>query len=141
MYEVSTRKPTNDTVTESGRPQLANHNVIRGSIQKFPDWPPGARSANGTALCHLVQLYRYSVNQSSEFCSHNPLCCFSSVRCLFSLSTQSGNFWMHPSMILVAIQSLMATWILRPHSWSARKKVAMQLTTPICWLSHVLSIM
>jgi hypothetical protein len=24
---------------------------IRGCIQKFPDWPPGARTANGTALC------------------------------------------------------------------------------------------
>jgi hypothetical protein len=21
-------------------------------IQKFPDWPPGPRTANGTALCH-----------------------------------------------------------------------------------------
>jgi hypothetical protein len=26
--------------------------VIRGCIQKFPDWPPGVRTANGTALCH-----------------------------------------------------------------------------------------
>jgi hypothetical protein len=26
--------------------------VKRGCIQKFPDWPPGARTANGTALCH-----------------------------------------------------------------------------------------
>jgi hypothetical protein len=25
---------------------------IRECIQKFPDWPPGARTANGTALCH-----------------------------------------------------------------------------------------
>jgi hypothetical protein len=25
---------------------------IRGCIQKFSDWPPGARTANGTALCH-----------------------------------------------------------------------------------------
>jgi hypothetical protein len=25
---------------------------ILGCIQKFPDWPPGARTANGTALCH-----------------------------------------------------------------------------------------
>jgi hypothetical protein len=25
---------------------------LRGCIQKFPDWPPGARTANGTALCH-----------------------------------------------------------------------------------------
>jgi len=24
----------------------------RGCIQKFPDWPPGARNANDTALCH-----------------------------------------------------------------------------------------
>jgi hypothetical protein len=25
---------------------------IRWCIQKFPDWPPGARTANVTALCH-----------------------------------------------------------------------------------------
>jgi hypothetical protein len=25
---------------------------IRMCIQKFPDWPPGAITANGTALCH-----------------------------------------------------------------------------------------
>jgi len=24
-----------------------------------------------------MQLYRYFVGQSSEFCRHNPLCCFS----------------------------------------------------------------
>jgi hypothetical protein len=26
--------------------------AIRGCIQKFPDWPPGARTTNGTGLCH-----------------------------------------------------------------------------------------
>jgi hypothetical protein len=26
--------------------------VIRGCFKKFPYWPPGARTANGTALCH-----------------------------------------------------------------------------------------
>jgi hypothetical protein len=26
--------------------------VVRGCIQKFPGWPSGARTANGTALCH-----------------------------------------------------------------------------------------
>jgi hypothetical protein len=38
-----------------------------------------ARSENCkcTALCHYVQLYRYFVSQSSEFCRHNPLCCLS----------------------------------------------------------------
>jgi len=50
---------------------------IRGCIQKFPDWPPGTRIASGTALCPLVQLYRYFVGQSSDFCRHNPLCCSS----------------------------------------------------------------
>jgi hypothetical protein len=25
--------------------------VIRECIQKFPDWPPGVRTANGRALC------------------------------------------------------------------------------------------
>jgi hypothetical protein len=28
------------------------YNNVRGCIQKFSDWPPGARTANGTALCH-----------------------------------------------------------------------------------------
>jgi hypothetical protein len=28
------------------------HTHTRGCIQKFPDWPPGARTAHGTALCH-----------------------------------------------------------------------------------------
>jgi len=23
-----------------------------GCTQKFPDWPPGARTASGTAFCH-----------------------------------------------------------------------------------------
>jgi hypothetical protein len=50
---------------------------LRRCIQKFRDRPPGARTANGTALRHYVQLYRYFVGQSSEFCRYNPLCCFS----------------------------------------------------------------
>jgi hypothetical protein len=57
-------------------------NKVRRCIQKFPDWPPAVRTANGTALCQYVQLYRYFVSQSSEFCRHNSLCCFStSVYC------------------------------------------------------------
>jgi hypothetical protein len=56
--------------------KLENANV-RGRIKKFPDWPSVARTANGTALCHWMQLYRYFVSQSSEFCHRSPLCCFS----------------------------------------------------------------
>jgi len=56
--------------------------LIQECIQKFPDLPPGARTANDTALFHKVQFYRYFVSQSSEFCRHNPLCCFSTcVHC------------------------------------------------------------
>jgi hypothetical protein len=35
----------------SGRMEQVS-NLVRGCIQKFPDWPPEARTANGTALCH-----------------------------------------------------------------------------------------
>jgi hypothetical protein len=37
---------------------LTEHHAMKaywgngGCIQKFPDWPPGARTANGTDLCH-----------------------------------------------------------------------------------------
>jgi hypothetical protein len=31
---------------------IVSSNNIQVRIQKFPDWPPGARTANGTALCH-----------------------------------------------------------------------------------------
>jgi hypothetical protein len=71
--------PTQDSTTE----KTAD---IRGCIQKFPDWPPGARTIIGTVLCHYLQLYRYFVNQSSDFCRHNPVCCLStSVYCCYCL--------------------------------------------------------
>jgi hypothetical protein len=55
---------------------------IRECNQKFVDWTPGARTANGTAFCHQVQLYRYFVSQSSESCHHNTSYCLStSVYC------------------------------------------------------------
>jgi len=57
-----------------GRTHYAN---IQGCIQKFLNWLPEVRTANGTALCHYMQLYHYLVSKPSEFCYHNPLCCFS----------------------------------------------------------------
>jgi len=51
-------------------------------IKNFSDWLPGARTAYDRALCHWIQLYRYFVSRSSEFCHHNTLCFFStSVYC------------------------------------------------------------
>jgi len=43
------------------------------------------------------------VSQSSGFHRHEPLCCFSTSVYFFlfiSLSTQSGNFWIHPRICL-----------------------------------------
>jgi hypothetical protein len=34
------------------RPHERSDYIPRKCIQKFPDWPPEARTANGTALCH-----------------------------------------------------------------------------------------
>jgi len=31
---------------------MKNISRVRRCIQKFPDWPPGARTANDTVLCH-----------------------------------------------------------------------------------------
>jgi hypothetical protein len=35
-----------------GRVSLGRLRSKRGCIQKFPDWPPGAETENGKALCH-----------------------------------------------------------------------------------------
>jgi len=70
--------------------------ALRACIQKFPDWPPGARTANGTVSGHYEQLYRYFVSQLNEFYSQKPLCCFStSVYCClfrYRLSLESFEY-------------------------------------------------
>jgi hypothetical protein len=80
---------------ESTRACDASYVLYTSVYPKFPDWPPGARAANGTALCHYTQLYRYFVSLSSEFCRHKPLCCFSKsvyCCCLFRLSLSPETF-------------------------------------------------
>jgi hypothetical protein len=76
---VDTVRYPENFAMKADRDAVETLDIIRGCIQKFPDWPPGART--GTALCHYVQLYRYFVSQSSEFCRHNPLRCFSTSVC------------------------------------------------------------
>jgi hypothetical protein len=76
--------------------------MIRECIQKFPDWPPGARTANGTALCHKVQLYRYVMSLSVSFAAIT-LCVASQgvfIVVVYFVMTQSGNFWIHPRTCL-----------------------------------------
>jgi len=71
-------------------------------FQKFPDYPPGARTKNGTTVCHYLQVYRYFVSQSSELCCHNSLCSFStSVYCCwfrYRLSPQTFGYTLLPSI-------------------------------------------
>jgi hypothetical protein len=72
----------------------------------FPDWPPRARTADGTALHHYTQLYRHFMSQYSEFCRYNPLSCFStSVYCCclfrYRLSLETfGYTFVYPGMFL-----------------------------------------
>jgi len=75
---------------------------VRGCIQKCPNLPPRAGTANFTALCHLVQLCRYSVNQSSEFCCHKPLCCFSTSVCCYLF-----RYWLSPETFGYTLVSLL----------------------------------
>jgi hypothetical protein len=48
------------------------------------------------ALCHYIQLHRYTVSQSNVFYCHNPLCCFSTSICFskrtFLYRLSSGTF-------------------------------------------------
>jgi len=54
---------------------------VKSFIQKFPDWPPGARTAN-VQLSATRYSCIYFVSQSSEMCRYNPLSCVSmSVYC------------------------------------------------------------
>jgi len=86
---------------------LLSVNHIRGCTQifRFYSAPPESfrtdrleRKLNGTALCHWVQFYLNFVSQPSEFCRHNPLCCFSTsvycclVYCLFHYWLGSETF-------------------------------------------------
>jgi hypothetical protein len=70
-------KDKNIEINKGRRKTEGKKDNLRVCIQKFPDWPPGARTANGTALCHNIRFYRYFVSHSSEFCRHDSLCCFS----------------------------------------------------------------
>jgi hypothetical protein len=41
-----------DRITVLRRHALSANQLVRGYIQKVSNWPPGARTANGTAFCH-----------------------------------------------------------------------------------------
>jgi len=58
-----------------------------------------------------VQLYHYFVSQFSEFCHHNPLCCFSSVCCCccclfhYWLSLETFGYLPPQSIIMIIMES------------------------------------
>jgi hypothetical protein len=107
------------------------HIYIRGCIQKFPDCPPGARTANATALCHWVQLHRYFVSQSSEFCRHNPLYCLSTsvycCYCLFRYRLSPKTFGY--TLVLV----FTAYWLESPSKYSPGAAVHLVQQCCHCW--------
>jgi hypothetical protein len=65
--------------------KLSDTNSIRGCIQKFPDWPPGARTLVqlSATRCSCIAILWVSL---VTFAAITPLCCFStnaSCCCLF----------------------------------------------------------
>jgi len=71
---------------------------VRGCIQKFPDWPPGARTANSIALWNTCSCNAILWVSLVSFAAITI--CVASQRVfivvVISLFTQSGNFWIHP---------------------------------------------
>jgi hypothetical protein len=77
---------------------------LGGCIQKFPDWPPGARTVNGTALftrcsCNAILSVSPVSFAAITLCVASQRV-FIAVSVYFSLSTQSGNFWIHPPRLI-----------------------------------------
>jgi len=52
---------------------------------KFSGLATWSKNCKCYSSLHYVQLYRYFPSQSSEFCRHNPLCCFSTSVYLVSI--------------------------------------------------------
>jgi hypothetical protein len=94
-----------------------------------------------------VQLYRYFVSQSSEFCRHKPLCCFSTsvVVVVYFVMTRSGNFCIHPRMCVpISVFPVHCTfvqlWPLNSLS-SYRAHLSKQLQYVVLKMQEIFSIL
>jgi hypothetical protein len=96
--------------------EMDAYNIIR-CTQKFRTGRL-EREANGTALCHYEQSNRYFVSQYSEFCHHNPLCCFSTsvycCWCRYRLSPETFGYTLVPETIFHAMGRGIYVNILHP---------------------------
>jgi hypothetical protein len=92
--EVSKEKRRN-----KGRKEKAESETTSTGVSKFFGLATWSKNCKWYSSVPRVHFYRYFLSQSSDFCRHNPLFCFStSVLSLFliSLTTQSGKFWIYP---------------------------------------------
>jgi len=64
---------------EADHNDTKSHYAYEGETKSFRTGRLERELQMVTALCHEVQLYRYFVSQSSEFCRHSPLCCLSTI--------------------------------------------------------------
>jgi hypothetical protein len=71
---------------------------LRECIQKFPDWPPAARTAMAqlsATRCSCIAILWVSL---VSFAAITHSVASQRVYIVISLSTQSGNLWIHPRM-------------------------------------------
>jgi hypothetical protein len=106
--------------------------VIRGYIQKFPDWPPGARTGNGIQLsatrCTCIAVLLVSLVSFAA-----KTLCVASQRVfivVISLSTQSGNFCIYRTLS----STLIATVRYLPYEFSVDggRPVEFALCASVC---------
>jgi hypothetical protein len=106
--------PTNSCCLKAESKMFEKIRIMYVGVSKVSGlaaWSENCKWYSSVPLCAIVSLF---VSQSSEFCRHNPSYCFStSVYCCkryISLSTQSGNFWIHPPTCL-SISSYMSYYL------------------------------
>jgi hypothetical protein len=99
-----------------------HHAGIRGCIQKFPDWPPGARTAMAeisASRCSCVAILSVSLVSVAAITHVASQRVIPKVRYI-SLSTQSENFLIHPRTWWQGDNKFHCPPVLMPCVWSSR---------------------
>jgi len=69
---------------------------IRGCTQKFPDWPPEARTVKCYSSLTLGAVLLAILRVSLVSFAATTLCVAPQRVFIYFVMTQSGNFWIHP---------------------------------------------
>jgi hypothetical protein len=93
-----------------------------------------------------MQLYRHFVSQSNEFCSHNPLCCFSTSvccrrRCFYFAIDSVRKLLDTPSYVTACFMVLTANQPVKkfPAFYERRRFIIVFTRIPLPWATWIQS--